>query len=439
MFQFHYKNLLMRKIFFVTLNLFLFSLLSSQSSAQVITPDDGRIVNVRALELGKVMGAKIESLSLMVMKNGKLVPIPSQIDEMTEEGYVYFKEGDYKNSGQDGIFDQQDVLMFMLKDAGDKKGNLEVKDGKLLAELEATFMTGRKVYVYLIQNSLITSEQVYVRYSVDSGRVETDFYALQVKPDNAFVWEDIYVESFEGKNKHHPFDTMKLRFGSSVAFVGPRLNFSNNNIVAKPVADKTGAIRSVTQYKLQVKLAGVPFLSFDLQTFMNEQSLRYIALMKIPRIRRTLVSRPAVYISLDGRDLDGAKTIFGADLNQPAIADGKISKAEEALMEKEMTENENWNLLSTGNNLDFLAILNFSEFGKYPVSPFIQDGLDVDNEPEFYKGQSPNVGFQLKGMAMKGVQVIDVTLHLFNDEVKSDLAKFAKQVKAETPVAVKYY
>jgi hypothetical protein len=410
-----------------------------QFSFAKVTPDDGRMVSVRALEIGKVVGANVDSLSLMAMKDGKLVAIPSQIDEMTEEGYVYFEEGKYKNSGEDGVFDQQDLLMFMLKDSGDKLGGEKIRDGKLLAEIETTFMSGKKGYVYLIEDALIKSDEVYVRYSVETGRVETDYYFLKSKPDNAFVWEELYVESFDGKNKHYPFDTMKLRFGSSVAFVGPRLNFSNNNIVAKPVADKTGAIRSIAQYKLQVKIAGIPFLSFDLQTFMSEQGLRYIALMKIPVLRRTLISRPSVFISLDGRELDGAKALYAGHLNEPLIVDGNISDTEQFLMDKEINQDENWIMLSTGNNLDGLAILNFSEFGKYPVSPFIQDGLDIENKPEFHKGQSPNVGFQIKGMAFRGVQVIDVTLHLFDDEVTSDLTKFVKQFKADTHVSVKYY
>ena len=404
-----------------------------------LSPDDGRIVYLKAIDLAKIENAAIDSLSLKAVKNGELVTIPSQIDEMTEEGYVYFEKGKYKNSGKEGIFDQQDVLMFMLKDAGVARGNKKILDGKLLAEIEVTHMTGKKSYVYLVQDALIKSDELYVRYSVDTGRVESDYYYLKSRPDNAFVWEELYVESYDGKNKHYPFDTMKLRFGSSVAFVGPRLNFSNNSIVAKPVADKTGSIRSIAQYKLQVKIAGIPFLSFDLQTFMTEQSLRYIALMEIPRVRRTLVSRPAVFITLDGRELNGAKTYFGIDPANPAITDSMISENEEALMQKEITRDANWIMLSTGNKLDGLAILNYSHFDDYPVSPFIQDDAEAENKPEFHKGQSPNLGFQIKGMPTKGVQVIDVTLHLFDDEVKSDLDKFVYQYKAKTPVAVKYF
>jgi len=411
----------------------------SPSVVVAVTPDDGRIVTVRALELGKLKNIPIESLSLKAMKNGNMTAIPFQIDEMTEEGYVYFKEGKYKNSGETDIFDQQDVLMFMLKDAGENKRNAKVLDGKLLAEIEVTFMSGKKGYVYLVKDALIKSDEVYVRYSVESGRLETDYYYLKVKPDNAFVWEELYIESFDGKNKNYPFDTMKLRFGSSIAFVGPRLNFSNNNIVAKPVADKTGPIRSIAQYKLQVKIAGIPFLSFDLQTFMNEQGLRYLALMKIPRLRRTLVSKPAVFISLDGRELDGARTYYAGALDKPALADGKISKEEDALTQSELDSENNWILMSTGDNLDSLAILNFSHFDQFPVSPFIHDDNEAENQPEFYKGQSPNVGWQLKGMALKGTQVIDVTLHIFGDEITSDLDKFAKQYKAGTHFSVKYF
>lgn len=105
-----------------------------------------------------------------------------------------------------------------------------------------------------------------------------------------------------------------------------------------------------------------------------------------------------------------------------------------------MSAENNGIMLSTGNHLSGLALLNFSEFDKYPVSPFIQDDPEEENKPEFFKGQSPNIGFQLKGMALKGVQVINVTLHLFADDVESgDLNKFVKQFKAPTHVEVKYF
>src|SRR5690606_5999653 len=125
---------------------------------------------------------------------------------------------------------------------------------------------------------------------------------------------------------------------------------------------------------------------------------------EIPRIRRTLVSRPAVFITLDGRELNGTKTYFGIDPSKPSITDGQISEVEENLMQKEITPDSNWIMMSTGDNLDGLAVLNYSHFDDYPVTPFIQDDFEAENKPEFHKGQSPNLGFQLQGVPMKGVQ-----------------------------------
>lgn len=53
-----------------------------------MTPDEGRIVYIKANTLTKVKDKALDRLSLFAVKNGKIVPIASQIDEMTEEGYV---------------------------------------------------------------------------------------------------------------------------------------------------------------------------------------------------------------------------------------------------------------------------------------------------------------------------------------------------------------
>lgn len=411
----------------------------SMAVAVTPTPDDGRVVKVNAKTLDRLRGLKNDSLSLASVKNGRLVSIPSQIDEMTTEGYVYFEKGKFEAAGQAEVFDEVDELLFMLKDAGPKKSSKAKFDGKILSEIEVLNHKGQSRYVYVVQDAKILSEDVYVRYSSDAGRVETAFYSLQVDPKNAFIWKEYIAENYDGDHIRTPFDTMKLRFGSSVGFIGPRLNFSNNSIVAKPIAERTGPIRATTQYKMTLKIAKIPFLSMHLQIFRTEQSIRYNAIMKIPRLRRTLITRPAIYLSLDGYDLNGTTIRVAGGPDQPAVVDGDISDAEEKMMEVKMNADNNWIWLSTHHHYDNLTFLDFSEYDDIDVTTFIQDDPEAKNKPEFHLGQGPNIGYQIHGLPLKGIQSIDVTIYAFADDVVSDINEFASKVKAAPQIKARFY
>ena len=327
----------------------------------------------------------------------------------------------------------------MLKDAGKQKLAKTAVDGKLLSEIEVALANGDKRYVYVVQHARILSEAVYVRYSAGMGRVETDFYTLQVDPRNAFIWQEYTVESYDGQHVRQPFDTMKLRFGSNIGFVGPRLNFSNKSIVAKPIAERTGAIRATTQYKMTLKVAGIPFIGMHLQIYRTAQSIRYQAIMKVPRLRRMLITRPAIYLSLDGYDLQGTTIRVANGPKEPALVDGAISVIEEEMMKAALDADNNWIWMSTHNHYDNITILNYSEYGKISVNPFIQDDPKAKNKPEFYVGQTPNIGYQLNGLPLKGTQVIDGSFYAYGDDIETDIEKFVAIVKRQAVINVKYY
>ena len=58
-----------------------------------LSPDDGRIVYLKAIDLAKIENAAIDSLSLKAVKNGELVTIPSQIDEMAGYHLLKLRQG----------------------------------------------------------------------------------------------------------------------------------------------------------------------------------------------------------------------------------------------------------------------------------------------------------------------------------------------------------
>src|SRR5690606_12358359 len=151
--------------------------------------DNALVVSITPAELDVIRGHDTSPYSLAAVKDGALKPIPYQFDERTESGFIYMKNNPDKAKkedplvGKEGFFDGNDQLIFMMKDGGARKSSSMKADGELLAEIAVDNYKGEQRYVYLVKGARLQSEDYYVRFSAQLGRVETDYYALKVDPD----------------------------------------------------------------------------------------------------------------------------------------------------------------------------------------------------------------------------------------------------------------
>ena len=68
---------------------------------------------VKANHSPQLAGKRIDTLSVLSVRAGKLVPIPFQIDERDEDGWIYESGVSGKIKGTEGVFDADDELVFM--------------------------------------------------------------------------------------------------------------------------------------------------------------------------------------------------------------------------------------------------------------------------------------------------------------------------------------
>lgn len=78
------------------------------------------VVNVKGSALGALKGQAFSDYSVMAVSGGKLAAIPFQFDDMNERGFPYVPGGKLKIKGAEGKLDDNDELVFMLKDTGAK-------------------------------------------------------------------------------------------------------------------------------------------------------------------------------------------------------------------------------------------------------------------------------------------------------------------------------
>lgn len=424
--------------------LVLFGLLSLQVHASKggELVDKTRIVSLSPEQLSAIKGGRISGYSLAAVSGGRMNPIPYQFDERTQSGYIYMKNLDEKLQeedpilGMEGYFDENDELIFMFKDAGPRRKRGMSSDGKIISEIELLGYDNQRRYVYLVEGARLESENYYVRFSAELGRVETDYYALQVDPGNAFMWKEFYYDSFDGAHPRKPVDTIKLEMKAN-AFAALPQTLTNKNLVAKPIAEKSGPIRSTTQYKLTLTYMHVPMLAMKLQIVHHEYEIVYDALTEIPAVRRRLIGKPSMVISLDGYDLLGASLRAQNGPTEPAIVDGKISDIEKQIMETPTNLGEmNW--LWMDSHYNFMVFCNYAVTGDndIPLGIFVNDDAEMEEKSGYYKGSLPNLGFTIPRIPLIGTMRIYVELKMFNEELDIKVDKFAEMLTREDKIKV---
>jgi hypothetical protein len=404
--------------------------------------DNSRVISLKPEQLPALKGGRISSFSLAAVSGGRMNPIPYQFDERTESGYIHMSSLNKKLQkddpllGTEGFFDENDELLFMLKDAGPRRKNGMATDGKAISEIEIYSSSGERRYVYVVQDARLESDTYYVRYSSELGRVETDYYALKVNPKNAFMWEEFYYDNFDGAHPRQPVDTIKIWMKSN-ALGGVPITVHNKHMVAKVIAEKSGPIRSTTEYKLTLTYFKTPLLAMKLQIVHHEQEISYDSQLEIPKVRRRLIAKPVLRLSMDGYDLQGSTIRYKGGPSEPGIVDGEISEVEKRMRDTAIDyKDDNWVWLDS--NYGFMLFSNFKLITdeEAPMKVFYVDDLEGKDKSEFYKGNLPNAGFEITKIPLKGMFRVIVDLKMFSEDLDTGVDKFVELINAEPRVKV---
>ncbi|MDX1693216.1 MAG: hypothetical protein R3208_05590 [Ketobacteraceae bacterium] len=409
-------------------------LLAFAGLAVAAPEDDGyQVIILDGTSLPGALGNDISDLSLAAVRDGLMEPVPFQIDEYNEGGAVYFDRWEVPLAGTRQIFDEEDKLLFLLKDAGSKRRH-EPYDGEFLAEIRVKdpAAEGSYRYAYLVRGSRLRSEEQYVRYSDELGRVETDFYELVFDKDNHLIWKRFDIFSYEG---NQPFDTMKIRLGAGFMTSLANVELNNKNVIAQSGGVRVGPIRTTTQLEMTVWMFEIPLFTASLQLHHYPKSLIYDLRLIMPEFRRALVVNPTASVSLDGNRLMGARLMTAAGPEDGVIVDGKMTEREQAMLEAGLSPEKNWLYTHTGKNLDVIAFIDFLGEDVQPLSLVLTDDAEVEDKPERFRGQLPNFGIRIDDMPKSGLFGFVVSLFV-DDSFKGPPAKFSKALRTLPEIRV---
>lgn len=387
--------------------------------------DAFKVITIEGEDIPSAIGLSLGELSLAAMVDGVMEPVPYQIDQYNTGGAIYFEGWDVPMAGSPDLLDPTDKLLFLFKDASERRDPRVPYDGEMVAEILTRDRDGHERFVYLVRNSRLRSEEQYVRYSAELGLVETDFYSLTYNKENHLKWDDFNYTSYVGER---PLDSMKLRLDMGIITPITDTELNNDQLVALPSGELIGPIRTTTQLQFDLYLFGVSILELSLQIHHYPKGVMYDVRGIMPEFRRKMLIDPQLSMSIDANKLMGSSMRTSAGPKEPGIVDGKVGDIEKQMIEAGLDPHNNWIWVTTKRNLDILAFVDYLGDFDEPMGLLLEDDEFREDPPEYFPGQLPNIGYEIQDFPMEGFLGFVVSIFLsdgFSGEPE-DFAPYAR-------------
>jgi hypothetical protein len=214
-------------------------------------------VIVPAAALGQLPERDTARLRLYRAEGAMLVPIPLQFDARDAKGtYLMPHEG----AGPDFVFDDDDELVFMAKDAGHRlsPGHLPVA-ATAVVEIEVTDpLTLDRCWVYLLGFSATPpapSPERYVTFDVALQRVRARFYTIDYADARNFLTA-MRIAPAAGGSGENLIHRTRMRGNPTFSLLFTRWSpvFSEQDATVRVEGIKNGPVRAIRRVKQWVDL-----------------------------------------------------------------------------------------------------------------------------------------------------------------------------------------
>lgn len=241
-------------------------------------------IEVSGSEVPDITGTEISNLRVMASSNGILTPIPFQIDQKNSKNdwvwssvYESDSVGDwfidetmsqpdsqenFTYDDQDipvkGIFDDNDVVVFLAKDAGDKDHeNIKKLGAKRIVELEITDPVDKSkgwvYFAYFDSDVPALSNIHYVQYEPEKLRVSGPGHEFLYSQKNVMVLDDFRLGGasvFSGNKIRGEVDT-------EIGFITLDFEFNEKSVQGYNAGYISGPVRVIKRSVEHIQLGPV--------------------------------------------------------------------------------------------------------------------------------------------------------------------------------------
>lgn len=350
--------------------------------------------------LGALGGTPIVQLGVLAFRGGAASPIPFQIDERVGRKLVMLDGPEPFPDDHPGVFDWQDLLVFMACDAGDRATPEAVAaaigaDAGLHAWREIRIddpTDGRIGYAYVVvADRPPATERRYVEYDAAHDLIRSAAYTIGCT--NTLPTE--FALALGGPPTPNLLDGVRLR---ADAKLWPNLlswTINERDGRHKMLSWKVGPVRVVrrTQHHVNIGL-GINLSAGVAHTYFTARGVFGPGSLKLPFSPSVFFSDITAFAGADMRNLKGWR--YHAEGVPPAgfPIDGTTDAAEKAF-----TGRGGWFLLEQGERGVLVqAVVSPNLSSVVPLQPVYVDDASRQAPPEAEPGSVPLAGFRGAGI-----------------------------------------
>ena len=333
-------------------------------------------------------GKALANYGLYAFREQKLLPVPFQIDEKNDGGEFILKNGKQLSRDSDnGLFDDNDELVFMAMDTGHKLSDKELlpKSSTACVELEITDpVTKEHAWVYFLTFDTPPEKSPvdYVFYDDRNLTFSTGNYSGQYDKKCLVGASKYAFEKGLGGNGKDFIDRIKVRI--KIKSMGLTLKRSEEDITVEEEGYIDGPVRVIVHTKNNTPLVlGIPVSS-------TRQYIYYYDTYADFAFSASFPLKPSSFQATVVDDFIDAKGWTFYNSNNPFghIIDGKMDAKDKSLDLSPWT----WSVL-TKDNLSFWSVWKAPKGCPVKASLYFKDDSDAWDKMENNKGELPGIGF----------------------------------------------
>ncbi|HCU25591.1 MAG TPA: hypothetical protein DF383_11300 [Deltaproteobacteria bacterium] len=347
------------------------------------------IVEVPGASLPALLGKPVATIRLFAKNSeGRMAPIPYQIDERASQTAPWFLDQTPKNTPGLGVLDPQDVLLFMQEDAGPAASASELPAAGAGMEITVDAASGRTVYALLADETAPRSSRSYISYQAAQDRVSSSFYEAGFKSGSPLIQDTLILHN--GEKTTDILDRFKIRLKLAIKNFFD-FKIEEGGIDSRLVGYRSGPIRVLRRVVATKKLGPIRVAPQSKIDF-----LFYPAWIEVPTKIHNPIDGPKFLedktVGFSGYDF--SSSIYGSRLfsslgGAPITLNGTSGA-------KKLPGDLTWWALSGPAGSLAVSIRNDPQLARAGVAPLfvVHDDSRAANPPESEAGES-FVGFDL--------------------------------------------
>ncbi|MCX5860280.1 MAG: hypothetical protein NT056_10420 [Proteobacteria bacterium] len=315
-------------------------------------------VEVPGEMLAPLLGQKINHLAVFSWQGGEWKPVLSQVDERTPTGQFILTRGPESNGGlSNGLFDPQDLIVFMARDSGEKAPAGKIPEGvdRIVPTELANPVSGRHSWVYPV---LFKTEapNFHLPPVSDLREIEEGFflkfttyvYRALVNERGKAKIPTIFINQLQilpeaGGTADNIIDRQKIR--GAIRFLGGliKVPFNESIVSGGVVAYQPGPVRILTHSSMYpVFPLGIKGPKFFLDSIMADTLTLTTTIVAVPFDPGYLIHDMALSFSTDLTPAAKGMRFYDSVNQQGYLIDGRMDENEK----KFDTGKEDWRLIT---------------------------------------------------------------------------------------------